>query len=96
MKLLLSILFLYSMSGCSLLMPFFSLRKTPNHIDTNHNGQVEYAEFLKSSSAQEGNPHEVKTNITRDRYLKQKFSHADSDKDGKVSIEEYMIHLVSR
>ena len=96
-KIILSVLLLGTFSGCSLLISDSMIKGIHQKLDTNHDGYIDYSEYLADSNA---NMKDVKSEA-KDRgmnveaYQKWDFNRADSDGNGKISPQE-LINLARR
>ncbi len=89
-KSLLLLSFVVTFHGCSSLIPNSMLRASHQDIDTNHDGYVDFQEYLKTGS-EEDVMHEAKAKgMTKKKYLQWDFNRADENKDGKVSAQEFI------
>lgn len=93
-RLVLGILLLGVLNGCSALIPDFAIKNGHSKMDTNGDGYIDYKEYLNSIESQEYIESEAKKkNMTVDEYLKWDFSRADFNGDAKISVQE-LIRLV--
>lgn len=93
----LSLLFLVTFSGCSLLISDSMLKGMHQKMDTNHDGYIDYSEYLVDSNK---NMEDVKSEAKKksmsvEEYQKWDFNRADVNRDGKISPQE-LIDLARR
>ncbi len=89
-KIVLIALLLGGFSGCSALISDSMLKAIHQEMDTNHDGYIDYSEYLDNSNA---NMEDVKSEakdkgMSVEEYQKWDFHRADSDGDGKITPQE--------
>ena len=82
-------------SGCTALVPDSMLRTAHQDMDKNHDGYIDYNEYLKSSSHDNITKKAKERKMTIEEYQKWDFNRADTDKNGKVT-EQELINLFRR
>ena len=84
-------------SGCSLLISDSMIKGIHQEMDINHDGYIDYSEYLADSNA---NMENVKSEakdrgMSLEEYQKWDFKRVDSDGDGKIAPQE-LIDLARR
>lgn len=91
-KAMVIILLLGALNGCTALVSDSMLRDAHQDMDKNHDGYIDYAEYLKNSSDKDTIKEAKDKGMTKEEYLKWDFNRADKNGDGKVTAQE-MIDL---
>ncbi len=91
-KTVLAILLVGTFSGCTALISDNMLRSAHQDMDKNHDGYIDYQEYLQTGSDDETAREAKEKGMTIDEYQKWDFNRADSNRDGKVTQQE-MIDL---
>ena len=91
-KTVLAILLIGTFSGCTALVSDNMLRAAHQDMDKNHDGYVDYKEYLQTGSDVDTAREAKKRGMTIDAYQKWDFNRADTDRNGKVTAQE-MIDL---
>ncbi len=84
----LAILFTGIFSGCTALVPDSMLNAIHQDMDKNHDGYVDYNEYLKSGSDEDFAEAAKEEGMTVEEYQKWEFNRADADRNGKVTAQE--------
>ncbi len=82
------ILFSGIMSGCTALVPDSMLVSIHQDMDKNHDGYIDYNEFLISGSKEDVAQEAKEKGMTVEDYQKWEFDQADIDRNGKVTAQE--------
>jgi len=96
-KIILTLILFGTFSGCSLLISDSMIKGIHQKMDTNHDGDIDYREYLADSNS---NMEDVKSeakdkNMSVKEYQKWDFNRADANRDGKISPQE-LIDLARR
>ena len=96
-KIILSLLFIGTFNGCSLLISDSMIKGMHQKMDTNNDGYINYSEYLADSNA---NMEDVKSEakdrgMSVEEYQKWDFNRADANRDGKIAPQE-LIDLARR
>ena len=86
----LAILFTGTFSGCSALVTDSMLTSAHREMDLNHDGYIDYNEYLKSGSNEDFVENAKEKGMTVEEYQKWEFERADTDRDGKVTTQEFI------
>ena len=89
-KIILITILLVTFSGCSKLISDSMLKNVHQKMDTNHDGYIDYNEYLDDSNV---NINDVKSEAMKkgmsvEKYQKWDFNRADSNRDGNVTPKE--------
>ena len=92
-KIVLSVLLLGAFSGCSALISDSMLKAAHQDMDKNHDGYIDYNEYLINSN--ETDMEDIKSEakekgMSVEEYQKWDFNRADSNRDGKVTTQEFI------
>jgi Ca2+-binding EF-hand superfamily protein len=74
--------------GCSVLVPDSMIKGMHQDMDKNHDGHVDYNEYLQSGSNNNVEKEAKEKGMTVEEYQKWDFNRADTDRDGKVTVQE--------
>ena len=86
----LAILFTGTLNGCTALIPDSMLTSAHQEMDLNHDGYIDYNEYLKSSSNEDFVENAKEKGMTVEEYQKWEFERADTNSDGKVTTQEFI------
>jgi len=92
-KIILSILCIGAFSGCTALVSDSMIKYAHQDMDKNHDGYIDYDEYLKSKSNENIAQEAKDKGMTQKEYLKWDFSRPDKNGDGKITVQE-LIDLV--
>ncbi len=84
----LTIFFSGIFSGCTALISDSMLIAAHQDMDKNHDGYIDYNEYLKSGSDEDVAEEAKKKGMTVEEYQKWDFERADIDKNGKITAQE--------
>ena len=87
-KIILSILLIGALNGCTALIPDSMIKSAHQDIDKNHDGYIDYDEYLKSKSNENIAQEAKDKGMTQEEYLKWDFSRPDKNGDGKITVQE--------
>jgi len=87
-KTILTILLIGTFSGCTALVSDSMLRAAHQDMDKNHDGYVDYQEYLQTGSDEDTAREAKKKGMTIEEYEKWEFNKADKNRDGKVTSQE--------
>ena len=86
----LAFLFTGTLSGCTTLITDSMLTSAHQEMDLNHDGYIDYNEYLKSGSNEDFVESAKEKGMTVEEYQKWEFERADVDRDGKVTAQEFI------
>ena len=87
-KIVLTILLIGTFSGCAALVSDNMLRSAHQDMDKNHDGYIDYNEYLKSGSDKDTAKEAKDKGMTIEEYQKWDYNRADANKDGKITEQE--------
>jgi Ca2+-binding EF-hand superfamily protein len=87
-KIILTLLLIGTLSGCTALIPDSMLISAHQDMDKNHDGYIDYNEYLQSEADEDVAQKAKEKGMTIEEYQKWDFSRADGNKDGKVTAQE--------
>ncbi len=91
----LAIFFTGIFGGCTALIPDSMITSAHQDMDLNHDGYIDYNEYLKSGSNEDVAEEAKEKGMTVEEYQKWDFERADADRNGKVTAQE-LIDLFRR
>ena len=87
-KIILVLSFIELLNGCTALVSDSMLRAAHQDMDKNHDGYVDYKEYLQTGSDKETAREAKEKGMTIEEYQKWDYNRADANKDGKVTQQE--------
>jgi len=94
-KIALTLLLLGVFNGCTALIPDSMIKYAHQDMDKNHDGYIDYDEYLKSKSNENIAQEAKDKGMTKEEYLKWDFSRPDENGDGKITVQE-LINLARK
>ena len=87
-KIILTTLLIGTISGCSLLVSDSMLKAAHQDMDKNHDGYIDYNEYLSSSKDGDIAKEAKEKGMTIEEYQKWDYNRADANRDGKITEQE--------
>jgi len=87
-KIILTTLLIGTISGCSLLVSDSMIKSAHQNMDKNHDGYIDYNEYLSSSKDGDITKEAKEKGMTIEEYQKWDYNRADANRDGKITEQE--------
>lgn len=90
-KMMINILFMAGLlSSCTAFIPDSMIKAAHQDMDTNHDGYVDYQEYLKTGTQKEIAREAQKKGMSVEEYSHWDFNRVDANRDGRITLQELL------